>query len=918
MDKGKENQNILSNSRKLLLSVISGVLCFSLSSFGIQITWETVTINLPWSILFPIIVSMVYGWRYGLIAGLSGGALFPFYLWFNNGYPNLTTAILYLCFYILLGFTFNQRVLPQIKSPTLRISLVFVLCIIVFYTYYKLIFNYLLSLNPPFWNSSCINNLSPEILNGFFIKDSLNFLAFSLISNTLIRVQFIRKFLGLNISSEMKNNGLIFLYSMLVALLVWASYVLLGNSLLKGENSLSYESIILALLVLITSGLIVARVIINYNEAQVKNSYELIENEKKYKSLSESSKDYIMRFDKNFKHLYINQITFDLLQAKPEQLLLKTHKESGLFPIEQCDFWEQNIKKVFETKEIVQLQFDFYNGNKTVYFDWMLIPEENDMGEVENVLSISRDITNIKQYEIELKAAKEKAEENEVRYRGLLTNIETGVVVHAKDTSIILCNSRSSVLLGLSEEQMKGKVAIDPYWKFIYEDNTPIPLSDYPVMQIINGKKSIRNQILGVCRTSNDIVWIMVNGFTVMKDNTEISEIIISFIDVTERILAEQELRKAKEKAEESDRLKTAFLQNMSHEIRTPMNAICGFSSFLGNPDLSMEKRNNFVSIIQNSSNQLLSIVTDILTISSLETKQEKANIDKVCINNIIVDLLSIFKQQAINKNISLYTIQPLSDKQSEVFTDRTKITQIFTNLLTNALKFTQKGFIEFGYNLKENQLEFYIKDSGIGIESQFHETIFERFRQADKSINKLYGGTGLGLAISKAFAELLGGKIWVQSELEKGSTFYFTIPYNPVNEFFKTKTPIKQSENFRTVLVAEDEEYNFLFIRELLNDMDLTIIRAKDGKETVEIFKSNPNIDLILMDIKMPIMTGHEAAKIIKELKPDLPIVAQTAYALEHERAKYVGIFDNYLAKPINKDDLNKVVMEYININKK
>jgi len=378
-----------------------------------------------------------------------------------------------------------------------------------------------------------------------------------------------------------------------------------------------------------------------------------------------------------------------------------------------------------------------------------------------------------------------------------------------------------------------------------------------------------------------------------------------------------EELIKAKEKAEESDRLKTAFLQNMSHEIRTPLNAISGFSGMLNKPELTEEKRKSFVSIIQNSSNQLISIITDILTISSLETKQEKANINKVCINNIIVDLLSIFKQQAQNQNISIYAKQQLNDKQSEIFTDKTKITQILTNLLTNALKFTHEGFIEFGYSLNENELQFYVKDSGIGIKSEFQEKIFERFRQADKTINKLYGGTGLGLAISKAFVELLNGKIWVKSEFEKGSTFYFTIPYKPVNEIDKTITPTKQNENFRKILVAEDEEFNFLYIEELLIDMDLKLIHAKDGQETVEIFKANPNIDLILMDIKMPIMTGNEAAIGIKEINPNIPIVAQSAYALEHERAKYEGIFDDYLTKPINESVLKQMVMKYIDIKK-
>jgi len=384
-----------------------------------------------------------------------------------------------------------------------------------------------------------------------------------------------------------------------------------------------------------------------------------------------------------------------------------------------------------------------------------------------------------------------------------------------------------------------------------------------------------------------------------------------------------KELLKAKEKAEESDRLKTAFLQNMSHEIRTPMNAIIGFTGFLDDPELSTEQRNSFVSIIQNSTNQLLSIITDILSISSIETNQEKANIDKVCINNIVVDLLAIFKTQAQNQNISLYAKQQLTDKQSEIYTDKTKVTQILTNLLTNALKFTQDGFIEFGYTLVvgtrhalslQTEMEFYVKDTGIGIKPEMHEKIFERFRQADKTINKLYGGTGLGLAISKAFAELLGGKIWVQSELEKGSTFYFTIPYKPVYEIDKTTSQTQQTENKVTILIAEDEEYNFLYLEGLLNNADINIIHTKDGKETVDYCRQNTDIDLILMDIKMPIMTGHEAAIIIKELNPNLPIVAQSAYNLEHEREKYSGTaFDDYITKPINRDKLKQITTKYI-----
>jgi signal transduction histidine kinase len=379
-----------------------------------------------------------------------------------------------------------------------------------------------------------------------------------------------------------------------------------------------------------------------------------------------------------------------------------------------------------------------------------------------------------------------------------------------------------------------------------------------------------------------------------------------------------EQLAIAKEKAEESDRLKTAFLQNMSHEIRTPMNAICGFSEQLSKTGLSVEKRNSYVSIIQNSSQQLLGIIKDILTISSIETKQEKANISKVCINCVMIDLLAIFKQEAMSRNSSLVATQALPEQQSEVYTDKTKVTQILTNLLTNAFKFTHQGSIEFGYNLitnqNQSQIEFYVKDTGIGISTKLHEKIFERFRQADNTIQMNYGGTGLGLSISKGFVELLGGKIWVQSEPEKGASFYFSIPYKPAAIDKEVVGSTIRNSNTKTILIAEDEVLNFLLIEEYLIDLDIILIHAKQGHEAVEICKSNPNIDLILMDIKMPIMDGHTAAKLIKEFKPDLPIIAQSGYALDQEIAKYNGAFDDYLTKPIREEDFKKAVLKYIN----
>jgi PAS domain S-box-containing protein len=468
------------------------------------------------------------------------------------------------------------------------------------------------------------------------------------------------------------------------------------------------------------------------------------------------------------------------------------------------------------------------------------------------------------------------------------------------ESKVLYASENYIEMIGVTGTEMVGKTMYD---LFPYDFAKKISEDDWVVVS--------EGKILTLEEDLNDKNYITIK-FPINQGNRNL--LAGYTIDITRIKKTENELKGAKEKAEESDRLKTAFLQNMSHEIRTPMNAIVGFSALLDQPDLTVEKRKNFTKIIHDATNQLLSIITDILSISSIETNQETTNIEKVSINEIILNLLSIFKPQAFNQNISLYSKKELTDKQSVVYTDKTKLTQILTNLITNALKFTHEGFIEFGYNLKGDILEFYVKDSGIGIKENMQGRIFERFLQANENINKKYGGTGLGLAISKAYTELLGGSIRVESELEKGSVFYFTIPYKSVYEYDGIHTDQFNKEPVKTILVAEDEEFNFLFLEELLNSPGTKIIHAKDGIEAIGFCQSNPEIDLVLMDIKMPGMDGHEAAIQIKRMRPDLPVIAQSAYALEHEREKYFGkCFDDYITKPIEADKLRLVVTKYL-----
>jgi PAS domain S-box-containing protein len=365
-------------------------------------------------------------------------------------------------------------------------------------------------------------------------------------------------------------------------------------------------------------------------------------------------------------------------------------------------------------------------------------------------------------------------------------------------------------------------------------------------------------------------------------------------------------LEHAKEKAEESDRLKTAFLHNISHEIRTPLNSIMGFSDFLKDQNLPPDKLKLYSELIIQSSHQLLSIITDIVHIATIEAGQESINEGIVNINKLCELIYQQYRFKIDKKNIRFNMYVELSDIEAIILSDETKITEILSNLIGNSAKFTLHGEINFGYRVDDEFLEFIVEDTGIGIPKEMHEIIFSRFRQVETEAHLQYGGSGLGLSISKAYVELLGGKIWLESEPGKGSKFYFTIPYKksvaqtqPDVEVFCNDRPI-------TILVAEDEDSNFLLIKEILRHLKTKIYRAANGIEAIEISKSNPDIDLILMDLKMPKMDGLEATEQIKEILPDVPIIAQSAYHTDADKQKALAYgCSDYISKPLNKEQV-------------
>lgn len=383
--------------------------------------------------------------------------------------------------------------------------------------------------------------------------------------------------------------------------------------------------------------------------------------------------------------------------------------------------------------------------------------------------------------------------------------------------------------------------------------------------------------------------------------------------NISERKDAERKLLEAKYKAEESDRLKTAFLSNMSHEIRTPMNAIVGFSDLLSDETIKPEDRRDFIAQINQGADDLMRLIDDIIDIAKIEAGQVNVHIAECLIRDLFKELHLMFIQNL--KRLGKEQVEVRLEwewpaNELAIYTDPFRLKQILINLLSNAAKFTEEGEIVLGIKEDRQGIMFYVKDTGIGIREEKQKVIFDRFMQGHETKTKLYGGTGLGLAISKNLTEILGGEIGVDSSSGEGSTFWFVLPRNevPLKHEAALRRPRSDVRSWqgKEILIAEDDHSNYYFLYEAIKDTGVKVIWAKDGEETLELFRENPRLDLVLMDIHMPLMNGYECTRIIKEERPELPVIAQTAYAMSGERevSKEAGCND-YLSKPIKVSEL-------------
>ena len=573
---------------------------------------------------------------------------------------------------------------------------------------------------------------------------------------------------------------------------------------------------------------------------------------------------------------------------------------------EYRNFLDEKLDRLLKYDEPFEVEFEIARANdgeiRSLFLKAELTSEHNAK---EKVIGVIQDITHRK--------LAEKAIEQERRMlRTLIDNLPYPIYVEDKNCRKVIANKADVENIGLTTEaEVLGKTDLEFFPGSIgergYAADKKIIGTGKPVFNL---EEEFINPV-GVKR------WLQTTKIPLLDKDGKITGLVGIGHDITERKANLEELIQAKEKAEESDRLKTAFLHNISHEIRTPLNAIVGFATLLGEPDVDNQSRKSYIDTILQSSDHLVSIIMDIVDISNIEANIIKTLKNEISINSILTSLCNQFTPKANEKKIKLVCEPGLMDSESIILCDGNKLTQILSNLVGNALKFTDNGIIKLSYTLKDDFLEFCVVDTGIGVPSEFHKKIFDRFFQVQNNESRLYEGTGLGLAITKAYVEHLGGKIWLTSESGKGTSFFFTIPYEkqisiPI-PVFEAKKPVSHiSLSVKNILVAEDDESNFAVIRYFLTGPNTKVLRAYNGKEAVEICLSNANIDLILMDVKMPVMDGYTATKLIREINTKIPIIAQTAYADDKEKAFEYGC-SGFISKPFNKKSLLDIISDFI-----
>jgi len=537
------------------------------------------------------------------------------------------------------------------------------------------------------------------------------------------------------------------------------------NEVFSALNEQMTMIIIIIILFILTIGLLLGIIEWNENARFYREKYEAeldhMALRKHFDYILKYANDIIFLTDRNMNIIEANDRAAEAYQRDRKELLgMSLSKIRAPGAVKELENENRILdEKGFSTYETVHVRKD----GTTMPVE--ISARKVEIEGVKYFQSICRDIT-------ERKFAEETLRESEERFRKIFEESPISIAMTGKDLGIIRANSAFCKMLGFKEEELKSVTLRN----FTHPDY--IAGDDVSLLRLVAEEIPVYHTENRYIRKDKTVIWGSATISIIRNNNDEVQYFLAMIEDITQRKKAEAELIAAKEKAEESDRLKTAFLHNVSHEIRTPMNAIIGFSALLNEPDTTEEERHQFIDIIFQSGSQLLSIINDIVDIANVESGQVKLNIKEMNLNSSLRSLDEQFSYKEKPDVISINLDAGLPDERAMIMTDSTKVIQILSNLINNATKFTKEGEIDFGYSLKDGYLEFFVRDTGIGIPPEHHEKIFERFFQVDNLVSRKFGGTGLGLSICKAYVELLGGKIWVSSNPGQGTEFRFTIPY--------------------------------------------------------------------------------------------------------------------------------------------
>jgi PAS domain S-box-containing protein len=623
--------------------------------------------------------------------------------------------------------------------------------------------------------------------------------------------------------------------------------------------------------------------------------------------------DLIWSKDKTGKYLSCNTMFERFFGASEADITGKT----------DYDFVDPNLADFFTERDIIAMTagipvsneewITFADDGHRAYLETIKAPMYDSENNLIGVLGIGRDITKRKK-------AQDALIESENRYRSFFENNMDAILVTSSDGKTLSVNQAACDMFGYSSDELieLGRSGL--------EDNND------PRLSVLIAERALKGKVKG------EVTFIHKDGShfpaeistSLFKNIEGLDRAIIIIHDIRERKRFEKELIEAKENAEKSDHLKSAFLANMSHEIRTPMNGILGFTELLKEPMLTGEEQKEYIDIIEKSGARMLNLINDIISISKVESGEMEISESLTNINEVIENVCTFFRPEVEEKKLKLTFITCLPGQETFIRTDKEKVAAILTNLIKNAIKFTKTGSIDVGLVTNNGYIEFFVRDTGIGVPPEQRKIIFERFRQGSESLIRNYEGAGLGLSISKAYVEMLGGKIRVEANQEDGlsnkpaerigSVFSFTIPYNrdyEIKTADKTLIPGSKKENQirnHKILLVEDDKISELLMSIIINRISNKVSKVSTGADAIDMCRKNPDIDLILMDIKMPDMDGYEATRQIRKFNRNVIIIAQTAYALFDDREKAINSGCNdYISKPINLIKLQRMIEKHL-----